>query len=212
MARTAPFDAHSGRYDDWFLRHEAAYQSELLAVRAVLPWTGLGLEIGVGTGRFAAPLGLQVGLEPSAAMASRARQRRIQVVQGVAEALPFADAAFERVLLVVVLSFLDDVNAALAEMRRVLRPDGVVVIGFLDHGCPAGRAYLTRHAEEAFFRDATFFAAAEVERLLTRAGFQDLCWVQTLSQPPEAMTAIEALRAGHGDGAFVVVRAARGAS
>ncbi|MEA1890248.1 MAG: SAM-dependent methyltransferase, partial [Pseudomonadota bacterium] len=62
MPRTAPFEAHHRRYDDWFVRHAAAYRSELLAVRALLPWHGLGLAIGVGTGRFAAPLGVQVGI------------------------------------------------------------------------------------------------------------------------------------------------------
>jgi len=210
MARTAPFEAHSGRYDEWFARHEAVYLSELLAVRALLPWRGLGLEIGVGTGRFAAPLGVQVGLEPAGAMLSRARQRHIKVVQGVAEALPFADKAFDYVLMVVVLSFLDDAQAGLAEIARVLKPEGALVIGFLDHGCPAGRSYLKQHAHKVFFRDATFYASAEVELLLGRAGFHDLCWVQTLCHPPEEITEIEALRPGHGDGAFVVVRGVKG--
>ena len=34
MARTAAFDTHHQRYDDWFERHAAAYHAELLAVRA----------------------------------------------------------------------------------------------------------------------------------------------------------------------------------
>lgn len=206
MARTAPFEARSGRYDEWYVHHQAVYQSELLAVRAVLPWKGLGLEIGVGTGRFAAPLGVQVGLDPAVAMLAHARQRDIKVVQGVAEALPFADGAFDYVLMVVVLSFLDDARAGLAEIRRVLGPGGVVVIGFLDHGCPSGKSYLVRHAHKVLFRDAIFYASAEVESLLGRAGFHNLCWVQTLCHPPEEITEIEALRPGHGDGAFVVVR------
>lgn len=210
MARTAPFEAHSGRYDEWYVHHQAAYLSELLAVRALLPWRGLGLEIGVGTGRFAAPLGVQVGLDPAAAMLSRARQRNIMVVQGIAEALPFADRAFDYALMVVVLSFLDDAKSGMAEIARILQPNGVLVIGFLDHGCPAGRGYLARHAHKVFFRDATFFASAEVEGLLSEAGFRDLCWVQTLCHSPEETAEIEALRPGHGDGAFVVVRAVKG--
>jgi hypothetical protein len=40
------FDTQYERYETWFTRHEAAYHSELLAVRALLPWQGLGLEIG----------------------------------------------------------------------------------------------------------------------------------------------------------------------
>lgn len=209
MVRTAPYEAHSGQYDKWFAHHEAAYHSELLAVRAVLPCKGLGLEIGVGTGRFAAPLGVEVGLDPAAAMLSFAQHRQINVVRGVAESLPFADGAFDYVLMVVVLSFLEDARTGLAEIRRALRPGGVLVIGFLDQGSPSGRAYLAQHAHSVFFRDATFYASAEVEPLLSQAEFHDLCWVQTLCHPPEQMTHIEALRPGHGDGAFVVVRAVK---
>jgi SAM-dependent methyltransferase len=206
MARTAPFEAHSERYDKWYVRHESAYLSELLAVRAVLPFQGMGLEIGVGTGRFAAPLGVDIGLEPAAAMLSRARRRNIKVVQGVGEVLPFGDEAFDYVLMVVVLSFLDDPSAALAEICRILRPGGALVIGFLDHGCPTGRNYLARHAHKVFFCDATFYTSAEVERLLGQAGFHDLYWVQTLFRLPEDTTEIQTTRPGHGEGAFVVVR------
>jgi ubiquinone/menaquinone biosynthesis C-methylase UbiE len=207
MVRSTPFDAHSGRYDDWFARHPAVYQSELLAVRAMLPWNGLGLEIGVGTGRFAAPLGVQVGLDPAAAMLARARQRHINVVQGVCEALPFPDASFGKVLMVVVLSFLDDARAGLNEIRRVLVPGGVLVVGFLDLSSPTGRGYLARHARKLFFQEATFYTNGDVERLLSQAGFHDLCWVQTLHRPAEEVTEVEALRPSRGEGAFVVVRA-----
>jgi ubiquinone/menaquinone biosynthesis C-methylase UbiE len=209
MPRSAPFEAHSGRYEKWFPRHEAAYLSELLAVRALLPVQGKGLEIGVGTGRFASPLGVEVGLDPAAAMLARAQRRGIAVVQGIAEALPFADRAFDYALMVVVLSFLDDAAAGLAEIRRVLRPGGALVIGFIDKSSPSGKAYLARNAHKVFFREATFYAAAEAAQLLSDAGFHDPCWVQTLFQPPEEMTQIEALRPGHGSGAFVVVRAAK---
>ncbi|MDY6943642.1 MAG: class I SAM-dependent methyltransferase [Pseudomonadota bacterium] len=169
----------------------------------------MGLEIGVGTGRFAAPLGIQVGLDPAASMLSQALQRRISVVQGIAEALPFADEMFDSALMVVVLSFLDDVVAGLTEIHRVLKPGGVLVIAFLDHDSPTGRDYLARRAHEVFFKDATFYGSAEVERLLGEVGFHDLCWVQTLFHSPEQITEIEALRPGRGDGAFVVVRASR---
>lgn len=91
--RTAPFVRHHRRYDEWFERHRAAYLSELLAARALLPWSGRGLEIGVGTGRFAAPLGVAFGLDPAAEMLGYARERGIGVVRAVAEALPFARGA-----------------------------------------------------------------------------------------------------------------------
>jgi hypothetical protein len=67
MARIAPFERHTGRYERWFGRHEAADLSELRVLRELLPDPGLALEIGVGTGRFAGPLGIAVGIEPSRA-------------------------------------------------------------------------------------------------------------------------------------------------
>ncbi len=70
-----PFSVHHRRYDEWFARHEAAYLSELLAVRTLLPWQGKGLEIGVGTGRFAAPLGVAFGVDPAAPALAYARER-----------------------------------------------------------------------------------------------------------------------------------------
>lgn len=66
---TDPFDSHTDRYDTWFEHHPAIYESELNAIRQLLP-PGFesGLEVGVGTGRFAAPLGIATGLEPSIKM------------------------------------------------------------------------------------------------------------------------------------------------
>ncbi len=64
----SPFDAEHGRYEAWFEHHPLAYHSELLAVRAVLPWQGRGIEIGVGSGRFAGPLGVGLGIDPSGPM------------------------------------------------------------------------------------------------------------------------------------------------
>lgn len=210
MARSAPFEANSERYDEWYERYKPAYLSELLAVRALLPWKGDGLEIGVGTGRFAAPLGVSTGIDPARAMLNLAEARGIRVVQGVAEALSFEDNSFDYVLMVVVLSFLDDAKAALAEIQRVLRPNGVLVIGFLDHGSKAGRDYLDRQAKGKMFRCGTFFSSAEVERLLTDAGFRDQCWVQTVFAPPEEIERTQPIRAGYGEGAFVVVKAVSG--
>jgi hypothetical protein len=48
-------------------------------VRSLLPAGGYGVEIGVGTGRFAVSLGIAVGVEPSPAMAELARRRGIEV-------------------------------------------------------------------------------------------------------------------------------------
>lgn len=210
MARTAPFESHHQRYDDWFVRHALAYQSELLAVRALLPWQGLGLSIGVGTGRFAAPLGVQIGIDPAYPVLNYATMRGITSVQAVAEALPFADRSFDYALSVTTICFVDDARAMLGEARRVLKPGGALVIGFIDRASDLGQHYLAHQAENVFYRDATFYSAIEVEQLLDNNGFLEPVWVQTLSRSLDEIREIEALKQGYGEGAFVVVRASRG--
>jgi diguanylate cyclase (GGDEF)-like protein/PAS domain S-box-containing protein len=206
MPRNAPFDAHHRRYENWFSIHEAAYCSELLAVRALLPLGGVGLEIGVGTGRFAAPLGVRVGIDPSAAMLEYARARGIRVVQGVAEQLPFDTASFDYALIVTTICFVDDVGAMLREARRVIKTEGCLVIGFIDRESALGQEYLAHQAENVLYREATFYSAKEVERLLSDSGFPCLEWLQTLSAPLSEIREIEPLRAGSGTDAFVAVR------
>src|SRR6202011_4339241 len=63
--------------------------SELRAVRGLLPKDGVGMEIGVGSGRFAAPLGIRYGVDPSVKMRTLAQARGIEAVEGVAEKLPY---------------------------------------------------------------------------------------------------------------------------
>ncbi|HEX9803749.1 MAG TPA: class I SAM-dependent methyltransferase [Gammaproteobacteria bacterium] len=209
MPRSTPFEQHHQRYDEWFVHHEAAYHSELLAVRALLPWRGAGLSIGVGTGRFAAPLGVQFGIDPAREVLAYAAGRGISVARGIAEALPFADQSFHRILIVTTLCFVDDAAAMLSEARRVLQPGGALVIGFIDRASALGQHYLAHQAENVFYRDATFFSAEEVERLLQETGFSEPLWVQTLFGRLEQTREIEPVREGYGEGAFVVVRATR---
>ena len=133
------FDKQVNEYEQWFVDHPLAYVSELHAVRELLPKSGSGIEIGVGTGRFAAPLGIKRGIEPSRPMAELARKKGIEVTSGVAEKLPFRDGEFDFGLMVTTVCFLDDMDLAFSEAHRVLRPGGAFIIGFIDgRACSAG--------------------------------------------------------------------------
>jgi SAM-dependent methyltransferase len=207
MHELTSFDIHHERYEVWFTRHEAAYHSELLAVRALLPWQGLGLEIGVGTGRFAAPLGIKIGVDPSMAMLVNATKRGVLGLQGTAEALPFKSAIFDFALVVTTICFVDDPVAMLMEARRVLKPGAPLVIGFVDRTSELGRHYLNHQAENVFYREARFYSASEVGKLLGGTGFAEQTWGQTLSKPLNQIVEMEPFFEGFGDGGFVVVSA-----
>jgi SAM-dependent methyltransferase len=208
-SKTEPFFRHHQRYDQWFERHWTAYASELLAVHALLPGKGRGLEIGVGTGRFAAPLGVEFGVDPVPEMLRYARTRGTRVVCAAAEALPFADGVFDYVLVVTTLCFVENPQIMLHEAARVLRSRGKVVIGFIDRRSPLGNQYVAHRAESPFYREARFYSALEVRTQLRETGFSDLTWVQTLYTPLSRMKAVEPVSTGTGRGAFLVVRAQR---
>lgn len=126
------FEKYAQKFDEWFGANRFAYESEVLALRKFVPTSNNGLEVGVGTGRFAVPLGIKVAVEPAKAMADIARKRGIQVCEARAEKLPFGDSSFDFVLMVTTLCFVQDPIQALNEVRKVLRPGGHNIIGMTD--------------------------------------------------------------------------------
>jgi ubiquinone/menaquinone biosynthesis C-methylase UbiE len=104
---------------------------------------GRVLELGVGTGlnlAFYDPTRVEqvVAIDPSAALLARAQARAtaapvpVELRAANAEALPFAAASFDSVLVTYSLCSIDQLGAALAETRRVVRPGGEVI--FVEHG------------------------------------------------------------------------------
>lgn len=94
------------------------------------------LDIAVGTGLLALeaaaivqPDGLVVGIDPSFGMLTQASKSLDQpLVQGRAEALPFADATFDMVTMGYALRHMADFSSVFGEFRRVLKPGGRLVI------------------------------------------------------------------------------------
>jgi SAM-dependent methyltransferase len=204
--RIEPFERYYKRYEEWFERYRYAYLSELEAVKLLIP-EGNGLEVGAGSGRFAEPLGIKQGVEPSSRMAEIARRRGIDVVNGVAEALPFEDGSFDFLLMVTTICFLDDVERALREAHRVLKPGGSIIIGFIDRESPLGKEYLRHKEENVFYREATFYSVKEVLSLLE--GFRYVSALQTIFRPLNSIDSMEPVIDGYGKGSFVVIRAVR---
>jgi len=91
------------------------------------PW----LEVGVGTGRFADALNIDVGADPALGVLQHAKRRRIQAVQALGQALPFRDGVFGAVFVIVTLCFADDFKNLLREAARVTRREGRIVLGIV---------------------------------------------------------------------------------
>ncbi|MBD3179436.1 MAG: methyltransferase domain-containing protein [Candidatus Latescibacteria bacterium] len=206
MTGTGPFDKYPDLYEQWFEKNEYIYRSELKAVKRMLPGKGRGLEIGVGSGRFAAPAGIRFGVEPSAEMRALARERGLEVIDGTAENLPLDDETFDYVLMVTTVCFLDDIEAAFAEACRVLKPGGCFIAGLVDRESRLGRLYQDKKDKSRFYGAATFFSAGEILSYLERAGFGDFSSVQTIFRDLKEIDSPEPVREGFGEGSFVVIR------
>jgi len=204
MAGIITFDTNAAAYDIWFDENQAIYQAELEAVKDFIPCADSGVEIGVGSARFAAPLGIAIGVEPAQKMAELAKQRGIKVIIGVAEALPIADRTFDFALMVTVVCFLDDIAIAFQEANRILKPLGVLIVGFIDRDSEIGRQYSRRKKQSRFYKEATFYSFFELETQLTMAGFADFIYRQTLFP---GQSDVQTVKNGHGKGSFTVVRA-----
>ena len=191
-------------YDNWFEQHEGYYISELNALKKFIPDKGAGIEIGVGTGRFASQLGITIGIEPSHSMAQMALARGMQVVKAKAEELPFFDLTFDFALMVTTVCFLDDIPKAFAEVCRVLKRNGVFIIGLIDKNSRLGKEYEAMKATSPWYKEAHFHNTEEVTGLLQQAGFSHFEYCQTLigAEEKEGVSV-----PGYGEGSFVVIRA-----
>lgn len=204
MARINAFEQHSDAYDEWFDKNAEAYAAELEAIRQLLPDAGArGLEIGVGSGKFAVPLGISVGVEPSPEMAAKARALGIDVHSGVAEQLPFAAGEFDFTLMVTTICFVDDAVQSFREALRVLKPGGCLLVAFVDKESELGRTYQANRSSSRFYQQATFFSTRELLSHLETAGFGNTTIKQTLI-PGAARNRVAD---GFGEGAFVVIKA-----
>lgn len=116
------------------------------------------------------------GLDPSEEMVRAASRRlgpwiqdgRLTVRQGTAENLPWADSELDRVLSVNSIFYWPDPSRGVREIRRVLRPDGVLVLG-LRTKAVADRIGIERLGYWSPSED-------DLSALLTDAGFTSLSW------------------------------------
>jgi SAM-dependent methyltransferase len=161
MAFSVPAEA----YDNYIGRYSPALARALAAMAGVAPGER-ALDVGCGPGALATELVALVGQggqvaavdpSPSFAQACAARLPGADVRVASAEALPFADGSFDRVLAQLVVNFLDDPQAGVRELARVARDGGTVAAATWDY---AGEMVLLR----AFWDAATAVDPVAAER------------------------------------------------
>lgn len=169
---TDVFEVYADDYDRWFDEHPDEYLAELSRIREVLPaQDSRSIEVGAGSGRFAAPLGIGLGIEPSRALGRIARGRGVGVIRGRVESLPIRTGSCSSVLSVTVICYLDDPVTAFREIFRVLLPGGYLVVAFIERDGQVHRRYLMEGGKGRFLSQARFYARAEVRGFLAETGF-----------------------------------------
>jgi ubiquinone/menaquinone biosynthesis C-methylase UbiE len=228
------FDEHAEAYDGWFLKNQNVLDSEVLLLKHFLASPGKTLSVGCGSGLFEYLLrtqhGIEIahGVEPSEAMAEIAGRRGVEVRIGAAEQLPCPDGEFDTVLLNGTPSYIGDLEKALRETWRVLRPGGSVVVvdvpaessygllymlvalkGSWDDSRLQGLAPAVPYPVE-LAAAANWRTTEEKAEALRRVGFVDLEFAQTLTRHPRfSNDSVEEPVEGYDRGDYVAIRALR---
>ncbi|MBE9467309.1 MAG: methyltransferase domain-containing protein [Bacteroidetes bacterium] len=205
MPQTNPFDKHSVEYEKWFLLNKNAYLSEIKTIQNFIPRHKKGMEVGIGSGLFALPLGIEEGVDPSEKMRSIAKNRGLNVVDGIAEKLPYISNTYDFVLMVSTICFVDDINMSFKEINRVLKKGGLFIVAFVDKESEVGKYYIENKEKSLFYKDANFYPSNEVLRLLKESGFKNQKISQTIFGKLSDITEVQGFKEGHGEGSFVVV-------
>ena len=215
------FDDWPEKYDQWFETPIGSlvreYESRLLLEMARPARGDQILDVGCGTGIFTLDLlaaGARVtGLELSLPMLRRAGKKAgtlpFHMVRSDMRALPFADRSFDKTVSVTAIEFVEDARAAVAELFRVTRPGGLIVVACLNSLSPwAVRRKAAAREGHSIFRYARFRSPEEMASLAPiRAIIKTSVHFQKHDDPQEARsTEKDGEAQGLDTGAFLVVR------
>jgi ubiquinone/menaquinone biosynthesis C-methylase UbiE len=209
--RVADYDSIADKYDRRYHLHTYAGVKE-----ALLNFLGAesvaALEVGCGTGHWlaeirkvtaSAPRLFLAGVEPAAGMLARAREAApaARLVRARAEALPWRDGTFDRVVCINALHHFTDRVTFFAEARRILKPGGALMSIGKDPHADRDSWWVYDYFPETIAIDRERFARVRILRgEIAKAGFD---WTESFE-----VDRIEALTpAGDGLATGVVDRA-----
>jgi len=160
------FNVNYLRYDQWYEAHGKEYDDQIKFLKTIIP-KGYGIEIGVGTGRMAAALKIQCGLDSSPEMLKLARNRGIQTYLGDAYDTKLPDKEFDYSLFYMTLCFLKRPEEAIREAYRISKR---VISVIIDRECEYVKEIMKNPI--GFYSLASFYTEREVEDFYARAGLK----------------------------------------
>ena len=208
------FDQVAGFYDDWYSHPQGrqVFKAELRALGSLIPGSGLGLEVGAGTGVFAESLTdgdrTIICLDPSGAMLIKAKERKMPAIMGVGEHIPVTEGAVGFTYMVTTLEFLEYPVVALTQVRETAKKDAPLVIMFINADSPWGSLYKQIGVKgDLVFRHARLRSLSEVHEMLVEAGYVIQRCVGTLTTGPEELEVGGELKEPGPETGVIVVRA-----
>jgi two-component system phosphate regulon sensor histidine kinase PhoR len=156
----------------------------------------------VGTGRFAMHFPNVIGVDPAANALKMAEKRGVKVIQAYGENLPFEDNTFGCILIIATLCFVEDPLKVLKEAKRVLRPDGSIIIGIIPKDSPWGTFYEEKKKKgHPFYSKARFYTFNDVKGMIKESGLAIARIRSTLLQIPDEPKGVEEPVEGYFKGA-----------
>ncbi len=173
-----PFIEHATQYDQWFDTERGArlFRHEVDCLQAAISGkTGDWLEVGVGSGRFAAALGIGHGVDVSSPMITMARERGINALVAPGEEMPYADAIFDGAVIVCSLCFMGKPTEVIRECHRVIKSQGRLFIAHIPSDSPLGHYNADRGKNHySFYSSARFFTSREIIVMASMCSFSFL--------------------------------------
>lgn len=209
MANTITLDEHLIEYDQWFIDNHFIFQSELAALQKVMPEKCKGVEIGTESEMFASMLRVKDVIEPSYIMQEKILKRNTKVMEGIIKKLPYPDKNYDYALMVTKICFIDDILKVFKEVHRILKKNGIFIIGFIDKNSSVGKMHIKNKNQNIFYKDAVFYDTEEVYRCLWETDFRIETTLQTVFGMLNTVNEVHIPQIGYGKGSFIVIKAVK---
>ncbi|HIE16229.1 MAG TPA: SAM-dependent methyltransferase [Bacteroidales bacterium] len=174
---TFDYNKIAADYDKWYQtplgKQIDIWEKKLVALHLKQIKSKQILEIGAGTGHwtlFLSQKGFKItGIDIAKKMLAQAEKKNIantSFISASVESLPFEDNSIENIVAITVLEFVEKQEIAFSEIFRVLKPNGIFVIGALNNMASLQK----KRQNDIVFKNARFFSRKTLFEILSKFG------------------------------------------